>query len=42
MQIQHQVSLAETDAQIQAMIDKYTDISQIDEFIKEDLSLNSN
>jgi len=41
MQIQHQASLAERDARIQAMKDKYKDNPQIDEFIEEALSLNS-
>jgi len=39
--IQHQASLAERDVRIQAMTDKYKDNSQIDDCIKEALSLNS-
>lgn len=41
MRIQHQVSLVERDARIQAMIDKYKDSPQIDQFVKEELNLNS-
>lgn len=41
MTIQRQASLAEKDSRIQAMIDKFKDNLQIDEFLKEELNLNS-
>ena len=41
MRLQHQASLAEKDSQIQAMMYKFKDNPQIDEFIKEAVSLNS-
>ena len=41
MQIQHQASLAEKDVRVQAMIEKYKDNPQIDQFVKEALNLNA-
>jgi len=41
MRVQHKVGLAERDVWIQAITDKFKDTLQIDEFIKEALSLNS-
>jgi len=41
MQIRHESSLAERDARIQSMTDKYKYNPQSDEFIKEALSVNS-
>jgi len=41
MQIKHQASLAEKEAQIQALTNKYKDNQNIDQFIIEALILNS-
>lgn len=41
MKIQHQAILAEKDVWIHAMIGKYKDNPQINQFIKEELILNS-
>lgn len=41
MQIKHQASLVEKEAQIQGIIDLHKDDPKIDQFITEALSLNS-
>jgi len=41
MQIQHQATPTEKDTQIQAMLEKYKDSPQIDQFVKEALNLNA-
>ncbi len=44
MRLQHQASLSEKDLkihQIQAMVDRFKDNTQTDEFIKEAIKLNS-